>query len=102
MQIKKYDDTIIDIVSKNELDNNNFIKTLVIFTVNDLNKLSNAETFGITFGDNIDLGGIIIPKYSKGIMITSGVGATVMALDSNKNLYVSFRNTGNAYYTRKI
>lgn len=87
-------------------DGNKYFTEVSNFYIEDNNKdiLNTFTRFAVlNFGTNIELAGIIIPKYSKGLLITHNSNdASLIAIDYNGNLYTVFRNSNNWENGRKL
>ena len=90
------------------------VYTAVTNTQNSLNDLKTVKGIGqisdlsgdgchfIGFTANVNVGGISIPRYSKGVFVaTSTSDATLYAIDGGGVLYTSFRNNGTWQNTNK-
>lgn len=62
-----------------------------------------TKTVNLSFGANIEIAGITIPLYSKGLLIApNSTDASLIAIDYNGYLYTAFRNGTNWVNGRKI
>lgn len=80
-------------------------ETIALYiTSNNKNVLNTFKKFSVLlFSENIEIGGIEIPKYSKGLLITQNFDdASLIAIDYNGYLYTAFRNGTNWVNGRKI
>ncbi len=79
-----------------DIDGNEYYSETVNFYIDNNNKdiLNTFIRFAvISFGEDIEMGNITIPLYSKGLLIASNSNdASLIAVDYNGNLYVTFRN----------
>ena len=65
-----------------------------ILTASQLSDLSVSSSHFIQFSANVTVGGVIIPRYSKGVLVATSSDAALYAIDSQGNLYTAFRSDG--------
>lgn len=75
-----------------------------IITEDNKNILNSFKRLAVlNFDANIEIGGIIIPNYSKGLLITHNSNdASLIAIDYNGNTYIGFRNNNTWQNMNKI
>lgn len=67
------------------------------------NKLNTSKYFlPLSFGISFEIGSVMIPQYSKGMLMTYNSGdAALIAIDPRGNLYTAFRNGTTWQYGKK-
>lgn len=99
------DSTVAGDTVKDALGNlNSVINSLKnVVTISELADLSLTENHFILFLANVNVGEITIPRYSRGVIVSSASSdATLYAIDASGNLYVSYRNSGIWTNTKNI